>query len=66
MMLVVNGREREVTDGLNVEQLLDCLEIPRGRVAVEVNLELVPKTQFARHGLNAGDRVEIVTFVGGG
>ena len=66
MKLVVNGQERRVADGLTVRELLDHLEVPAGRVAVEVNLEVVPKARFAEHRLADGDRLEIVTFVGGG
>ena len=66
MKLVVNGEPREIPDPMSVRELLDWLEVPRGRVAVEVNLELLPKTQFDSRRLAEGDRLEIVTFVGGG
>jgi thiamine biosynthesis protein ThiS len=64
--LIVNGDEREVPEGLTVHQLLEHLDVPVGRVAVEVNLEVVPKARFAACTLQDGDRLEIVTFVGGG
>ena len=66
MVLTVNGESREVADGLTVRGLLDHLDVPRGRVAVEVNLEIVRKDEHTRHTLQDGDRLEIVTFVGGG
>lgn len=66
MVLVVNGEERTVPDGLSVAGLLDFLEVPRERVAVEVNLAVVRRADHETHQLAAGDRVEVVAFVGGG
>ena len=66
MKLNVNGNEREVADGATVVDLLDLLELTGKFVAVEVNLEIVPKAQHAECVLADGDRVEIVTLVGGG
>ncbi len=64
--IVVNDVEREVTEGITVAQLLTELEMTGRHLAVEVNLELVPRARHADHVLHAGDRLEIVTFVGGG
>jgi sulfur carrier protein len=66
MRVQVNGEEREVAEGLTLDQLLDTLKIERARVAVEVNAEVVRKAQHAATHLKAGDQIEIVTFVGGG
>lgn len=66
MQLHVNGESREVPDGLTVAALLQHLSISAPRVAVEVNAEVVVKTRHHDTPLRAGDRVEIVTFVGGG
>ena len=66
MNLVVNGEPREVADGSTVEQLVAALGIDRRSVAVERNLEIVPRSQHATTPLAEGDRVEIVTMVGGG
>ncbi len=66
MQLHVNGEPREVPDGLSVAQLLGHLAINAPRVAVEVNAEVVVKALHATTQLRSGDRVEIVTFVGGG
>jgi sulfur carrier protein len=64
--LTVNGEAREVPDGTTVSQLLASLEVTAGRVAVEVNTDVVRRAQHEQHRLADGDRVEIVTFVGGG
>ena len=66
MNIIVNGEPRDVSDGTTVAGLLDELGIERTRVAVEVGLDIVPKNRYAEHALQAGDRVEIVHFVGGG
>lgn len=65
MELQVNG-ERMVVASCSVLDLLRQLEIDPRRVAVEVNLEIVPKQAYGEMPLNDGDRVEIVQFVGGG
>ncbi|MFT3709298.1 MAG: sulfur carrier protein ThiS [Archangium sp.] len=66
MQLRINGELKEVQDGLTIAGLLSALEIKAPRVAVEVNANVVTKSQHATHALRAGDEVEIVTFVGGG
>jgi sulfur carrier protein len=66
VQIVVNGDPRPAADGLTVAALLDELGLAGRLVAVEVNLDLVPKPRHAAHRLAEGDRVEIVTLVGGG
>ncbi len=64
--LIVNGNPHELAHGSTVVDLLEALDLAGKFVAVEVNLELVPKAQHAERVLADGDRVEIVTLVGGG
>ena len=64
--IVVNGERRTVREGATVLSLLEELSLPGSRVAVERNLAIVRKADFAGTVLKDGDRVEIVTFVGGG
>lgn len=66
MKVIVNGEERQIATGTSIRQLLDDLQIPQTRVAVEVNLEIAPKASYAERTLQDGDRIEIVHFVGGG
>jgi thiamine biosynthesis protein ThiS len=66
MQIVVNGATREVAHGLTIARLLEELNIEPKHVAVEVNLELVPRGRHAEHALSPGDRLEVVTLVGGG
>lgn len=49
-----------------VSSLLEELQIKPERVAVEVNLQIISKKDYMRTGLNEGDKIEIVNFVGGG
>jgi sulfur carrier protein len=64
--MFVNGEAREVAEGATVADLLDSIGLRPKQVAVEVNLELVPRTRHDEHLLRAGDRMEVVTLVGGG
>ena len=66
MQVMLNGVAAEIRDNSSVAELLDQLQIGRERVAVEVNLDIVPKAAHDSHLLSAGDRIEIVHFVGGG
>ncbi len=66
MKLTVNGNPRDLASGLTVAALLEHLDLAGKFVAVEVNLELIPKARHAERILADGDRVEIVTLVGGG
>jgi thiamine biosynthesis protein ThiS len=62
----VNGERHEVPEGATVHSLLEELKREPKYLAVERNCTLVPRTQHAECRLEAGDRIEIVTLVGGG
>ena len=66
MQIIVNGETHDIADGSSITGLLKKLQIGLERVAVEVNMDIVPKAQYSEHKLSAGDRIEIVQFVGGG
>jgi thiamine biosynthesis protein ThiS len=66
MRIYFNGEPRDVGDRTTVAELLQQLELEPRYVAVEVNLELVPRARHAAHVLQAEDRLEVVTLVGGG
>ncbi len=66
MTIFVNGEAREVEDGVTLAALLVQLRMEPRNVAVEVNLEVVPRGRHAECVLGEDDRLEIVTFVGGG
>jgi sulfur carrier protein len=64
--IIVNGERRESPQGATVADLLRDLNLPTGRVAVERNLEILPRPQWPNTAIRPGDRYEIVHFVGGG
>jgi sulfur carrier protein len=66
MTVIVNGEPRTLPDRAPVSELLRDLDLSRAVCAVEVNRKLVPKSKHPEHALAEGDRVEIVTLVGGG
>jgi thiamine biosynthesis protein ThiS len=62
----VNGEAKDWRRGATVADLLRDLDIKTERVAVELNLEILDRAVFAHRPLNDGDRVEIMSFIGGG
>ena len=62
----VNGEVKAWRNGATVADLLRDLDLKTERVAVELNLEILDRTTFAQRALNDGDRVEILSFIGGG
>lgn len=66
MQLFVNGKPQSLSDDSTVAQLLEVLQVGTGRIAVEINGEIVPRSEFAGHRLGEGDRIEIVQAIGGG
>jgi sulfur carrier protein len=66
VQIVVNGEAREVPEGLEVSGLLSHLGLPSDRVAIERNLEILPRSQWVKTAVEPGDRYEIVHLVGGG
>jgi len=66
MEIFLNGKPLPIEENDNVAALLTKLDLENKRLAVEVNLEIIPRSQFDRHILSAGDKVEIVQAIGGG
>lgn len=66
MEISVNGESRQVAEAISVAALVRELGLEGRRLAVEVNLEIVPRSSHEAHQLQAGDRVEIVHAIGGG
>lgn len=64
--VMVNGAPMEIPNGLRVADLLLNLDLKSGMVAVELNAQIVPKTEYDTRVLVEGDVLEIVHFVGGG
>ena len=66
MRLVINGEERAMSGVADVAGLIAALGLNPRKVAVERNLEIVPRSLHASTPIADGDRIEIVNFVGGG
>ena len=66
LRLSLNGESREFPSPLTVAELLRQLELDPAKVAVERNLEIVPKSAYQSADLSEGDKLEIVHFIGGG
>ncbi len=66
LSIVVNGEDRATRPEATVTDLLSELGLDRGRVAIERNLEILSRAKWAETKVQAGDRYEIVQFVGGG
>jgi sulfur carrier protein len=66
LSIVVNGETHEALRGASVADLLQTLGLHAGRVAVERNLEILPRPAWPVTRIEPGDRYEIVQFVGGG
>jgi sulfur carrier protein len=66
LQIQVNGQQRDCRSGLTVGDLLRELDIKTERVAVELNLEILDRKDFELRSLKQGDRVEILSFIGGG
>ena len=64
--IFLNGKTQSVEDNCSVAALIQTLDLKNKRLAVEVNLEIVPRSQFEHQILAAGDKVEIVQAIGGG
>ena len=66
MHIQVNGESRQVSEEISVAGLLRDLQLNVERVAVEVNLEILDQRDFDARPLQEGDRIEILSFIGGG
>ena len=66
MRLLLNGEERDVAGVATIADLVTSLGLDARKVAVERNLEIVPRSTYAATRLESGDQLEIVHFIGGG
>lgn len=66
MNITVNGTSQEVAESCTAAQLVEIMGITSGRIAMEVNQEIVPRSTYSTHQFKSGDNVEIVHAVGGG
>ena len=66
MKVFVNGETRDLSGALSLAELITQLDLPPARIAIELNREVVRRSDWDAALLREGDRIEIVHFVGGG
>ena len=66
MRIVLNGRVEDVENGATLADLIVARGLAGKRVAIEINREIVPRSDYAARKLSADDRVEVVHAIGGG
>ena len=66
MNIVLNNESNQVHDGITIEELLDVKKIHTKYIAIEINKKIIPKSSYYKHELKEGDRIEIITAIGGG
>ena len=66
MQLLINGKSTDLPADLTARQLVERLDLAGKRIALEVNGEILPRSSYAEHRFQQGDKVEIVHAIGGG
>lgn len=66
MQIMVNGESREISEGYTAALLVEEMALGGKRIAMEVNLEIVPRSTYTEYVFKDGDQVEVVHAVGGG
>ena len=66
MNISINGEQRTLEEGLNLQQLITILALENKRLAIEINQEIIPRSEHASYTLKQDDVVEIVQAIGGG
>lgn len=64
--MIVNGKVMNFKEEITIEELLRNFHLDMDKVVVEVNLEIIPKEKYYEFVLNEEDKIEIISFVGGG
>lgn len=66
MQIILNGEQRKIAENINIKDLLNDLKIEQKSVAVAVNSSVVKREEWSGFKLNENDKVECLTFMGGG
>ncbi len=66
MQITINGENKILSDQLNLLQMLETLELPTERIAIELNKDVVRKKDWQNIKISDEDKIEIIHFVGGG
>jgi len=66
MIVNINGDSRDVPNNCSAQNLIELLEMQNDRIAMEVNMEIVPRSTYSEFTFKEGDNIEIVRAIGGG
>ena len=66
IQVLVNGETKRINAAMSLQQLIGDLKLSQQRIAVELNHEIIPHSDYSSHQLQAGDKIEIVRAIGGG
>jgi len=66
MIIQVNGESQDIPDHCTAQKLVEILQMQNDKIAMEVNLEIIPRSTYSNFFLNQNDKVEIVRAIGGG
>lgn len=66
MIITLNGNPFKLEKAISVAELVQGLQLDMRKIAIEKNLEIVPRSQYSSTKINDDDRIEIVSFIGGG
>lgn len=66
MNIILNGKPHSVTVPCTISELIEQLGLSEKRLAVEVNLDIIPRSEHKNHTLQDNDKVEVVHAIGGG
>lgn len=64
--MLVNGKEICLESGITIDHMLEVLSLDKDKVVVEINMEIIQKSNYTTRAINHDDKIEIVRFVGGG
>ena len=66
MKIIINGKTKEIPNEVNIIELLESFSLPKERVAIELNKQVVRKKDWENIKITDDDRIEVIHFVGGG
>lgn len=66
IQIYLNGERREAPELIKMDQLLELFSLPKQRVAIELNEQVVRRSDWPTTDVSDGDKIEVVHFVGGG
>lgn len=64
--ILLNGEAREIPSEVKLDQLLEIFSLPKQRVAIEVNTNVIRRADWPNTAIGDGDTIEVIHFVGGG